>query len=58
MSYTLELYFKPAVEPDRMLRYFAERKHYKIAKSGLLDNELVAEAAQLDVVEEQTDGGN
>lgn len=35
MSYTLELYFKPAVRRDRLLQYFAARKHFKLAEDKL-----------------------
>ena len=35
MSYTLDLYFEPAVRRDRMLQYFAGRKHFKLAEDKL-----------------------
>jgi hypothetical protein len=35
MSYTLDLYFKPAVRLDRMLQFSAARKHYTVVKDKL-----------------------
>jgi hypothetical protein len=39
MSYDLDLYLEPAVAQNRILRYFATRKHYKIEeKSAIYQN--------------------
>lgn len=36
MSYTLELYFEPAVSRHRVLRYFAARTHFTVANDDVL----------------------
>jgi hypothetical protein len=36
MSYTLDLYFEPAVRRHRLLQYFGTRRHYAIAENEVL----------------------
>lgn len=35
MSYTLDLYFEPAVRRDRLMQYLATRKHFRASKDKL-----------------------
>jgi hypothetical protein len=36
MSYSLDLYFKPAIRRHRMLQHFAARTHYSVNKNNVL----------------------
>jgi hypothetical protein len=36
MSYTLNLYFKPAVRRERVLRYFGQRRNFRVVGDGIV----------------------